>query len=64
MCEFTVYVDGHEDENIVAQRVIKTIVKPEYVNLMTAEGKSVKVPNAYIAKVDTIMTELHLKTVA
>lgn len=64
MCEFTVYVDGRDDENIIAKRVIKTIVKPEYVNLMTAEGKSVKVPNAYISKVDTVMTELHLKTLA
>ncbi len=62
MCEFTVYVDGHEDENIVAEAVIKTVVKPEYVVLMNTSGKSVRVPNARITKVDTIMTELILET--
>ena len=31
MCEFTVYLDGHEDGNIVAQSVIKAIVKPDYI---------------------------------
>ena len=46
MCEFTVYVDGHEDENIVAEAVIKAVVKPECVVLMNTSGKSVKVPNA------------------
>ena len=62
MCEFTVYVDGHEDENIVAEAVIKAVVKPECVVLMNTSGKSVKVPNARITKVDTIMTELILET--
>ena len=63
MCEFTVYLDGHEDENIVAQAVIKAIVKPEYVSLMDTSGKVVKVPSSRITKVDTIMTELILETV-
>ena len=63
MCEFTVYLDGHEDSNIVAQAVIKAIVKPEYVSLMDTSGKVVKVPSARITKVDTIMTELVLETV-
>ena len=62
MCEFTVYVDGHEDENIVAEAVIKAVVKPECIVLMNTSGKSVKVPNARITKVDTIMTELILET--
>ena len=63
MCEFTVYLDGHEDRNIVAQAVIKAIVKPEYVSLMDTSGKVVKVPSVRITKVDTIMTELVLETV-
>ena len=63
MCEFTVYLDGHEDGNIVAQAVIKAIVKPEYVSLMDTSGKVVKVPSVRITKVDTIMTELVLETV-
>ena len=58
MCEFTVYVDGHEDSDIVATSVIKTVVKPDCIVLMNTAGKVVKVPNARITKVDTIMTEL------
>ena len=63
MCEFTVYVDGHEDSDIVATSVIKTVVKPDCIVLMNTAGKVVKVPNARITKVDTIMTELILETV-
>lgn len=62
MCEFTVYLDGHEDENIVAEKVIKTTVKPDHVTLMDTVGKIYKFPNAAITKVDTIMTELWLQT--
>lgn len=62
MCEFTVYLDGHDDENIVAERVIKATVKEEYILLMGSDGKSYKIPNAKITKVDTIMTELILAT--
>ena len=62
MCEFTVYVDGHEDSDIVATSVIKTVVKPDCIVLMNTAGKVVKVPNARITKVDTIMTELILET--
>jgi predicted RNA-binding protein len=62
MCEFTVYVDGQEDENIVAESVIKAVVKQECVVLMNTAGKTVKVTNARITKVDTIMTELILET--
>jgi predicted RNA-binding protein len=63
MCEFTVYLDGHEDGNIVADKVIKATVKPEYVALMNAEGNVIKVPKAAITKVDTIMAELWLASV-
>lgn len=63
MCQFTVYVDGHEDENIVAESVIKAVVKPEYISLLDSSGNVTKVPNARITKVDTIMTELILETV-
>lgn len=62
MCEFTVYLDGHDDENIVAERVIKATVKEEFILLNGSDGKSYKIPNARITKVDTIMTELHLAT--
>ena len=62
MCEFTVYLDGHEDENIVAENVIKATVKPEFVSLLDTKGAVTKVPNAAITKVDTIMTELWLET--
>ncbi len=63
MCQFTVYVDGHEDDNIVAESVIKAVVKPEYISLLDSSGNVTKVPNARITKVDTIMTELILETV-
>ena len=63
MCQFTVYVDGHDDENIVAESVIKAVVKPDYISLLDASGNVTKVPNARITKVDTIMTELILETV-
>ncbi len=63
MCEFTVYLDGHEDGNIVADKVIKATVKPEYVALMNVEGNVIKVPKAAITKVDTIMAELWLASV-
>ncbi|MGN0098031.1 MAG: CooT family nickel-binding protein [Candidatus Methanomethylophilaceae archaeon] len=62
MCEFTVYLDGHDDDNIVAERIIKATVKEEYILLMGSDGKSCRVPNARITKVDTIMTELLLAT--
>ncbi len=63
MCQFTVYVDGHDDENIVAESVIKAVVKSDYISLLDASGNVTKVPNARITKVDTIMTELILETV-
>ncbi len=63
MCQFTVYVDGHDDGNVVAESVIKAVVKPEYVSLLDSSGNVTKVPNARITKVDTIMTELWLETV-
>ena len=62
MCEFTVYLDGYDDENIIAESVIKTTLKDGTLSLMDSSGKVTKVPNATIFKVDTIMTELLLKT--
>lgn len=62
MCEFTVYLDGHDDENIVAENVIKATVKEDYIALVDTKGALTKIPNAVIIKVDTISTELHLKT--
>ena len=62
MCEFTVYLVGHDDENIVAESVIKTTTKDGVLSLMDSSGKVTKVPNASIVKVDTIMTELLLKS--
>ncbi|KUE73571.1 hypothetical protein AUQ37_01230 [Candidatus Methanomethylophilus sp. 1R26] len=62
MCEFTVYLDGHDDENVVAEKVIKVTSKPDHITLMDTSGKTYKFPSAEITKVDTIMTELWLQT--
>ena len=62
MCEFTVYLDGHEDENIVAESVVKTTVKADVLALLNSKGEITKIPNAYITKVDSIMAEMLLKT--
>ena len=62
MCEFTVYLDGHEDSNIVTTSVIKSIEKQDYVALMDTSGKVTKVQGARIVKVDTLMGELMLRT--
>ena len=64
MCEFTVYLDGHEDSDIIAESVIKTTSKDGVLTLMDSSGKVTKVPNAAVVKIDTIMTELLLKTIA
>ncbi|MBQ3685673.1 MAG: CooT family nickel-binding protein [Candidatus Methanomethylophilaceae archaeon] len=64
MCQFTVYLDGHDDSNIVAESVVKTTIKDGYIALMDANGRVTKVPNAVVKKVDTIMTELILETAA
>ena len=62
MCEFTVYLDGHEDENIVAESVVKATVKADVLALLNSKGEITKIPNAYITKVDSIMAEMLLKT--
>ena len=62
MCEFTVYLDGHEDENIVAESVVKVTPKADNLVLLGSSGKVTKIPNAQITKVDSIMAELWLKT--
>ena len=62
MCEFTVYLDGHDDENVVGNNVIKATVKPDCIVLVDTSGKTTKIPDSRIVKVDTIMTELLLET--
>ncbi len=62
MCEFTVYLDGHDDENVVGNNVIKATVKPDCIVLVDTSGKIAKIPDSRIVKVDTIMTELLLET--
>ena len=62
MCEFTVFLDGHEDENIVAESVVKATVKPDAIVMLDSSGKMTKVHNAYITKTDSIMAEMWLKT--
>ena len=62
MCEFTVYLDGHDDENVVGNNVIKATVKQDCIVLVDTSGKITKIPDSRIVKVDTIMTELLLET--
>ena len=62
MCEFTVYLDGHDDENVVGNNVIIATVKPDCIVLDDTSGKITKIPDSRIVKVDTIMTELLLET--
>ncbi len=64
MCEFTVYLDGHEDENIVATNVVKIKDRGDRLSLMDSAGKSYRIENAVVASVDSIMAELLLKTKA
>ncbi|MBE6528195.1 MAG: CooT family nickel-binding protein [Thermoplasmata archaeon] len=64
MCEFTVYLDGHGDENIVATNVIKSKVRPDYISLMDSSGKTYRVERAFIVKVDSIMAEMQLESMA
>jgi predicted RNA-binding protein len=64
MCEFTVYLNGHEESDIVARNVIKSRIKDGHISLMDSAGKSYRVENACITKVDSIMAELFLESVA
>ncbi len=64
MCEFTVYLNGHEDDNIVATNVIKTRVGTDRISLMDSAGKTYRVERAFITKVDSIMAEMWLESVA
>ena len=64
MCEFTVYLNGHEDSNIVATNVIKTKVGPDRISMMDSSGKTYRIEKAYITKVDSIMAEMLLESVA
>lgn len=60
MCEFTVYLNGHDDTDIVAENVIKTKIKGENVSLLDSSGKSYRVENVCIQTVDSIMGEMLL----
>ena len=62
MCEFTVYLDGHDDKNIVAESVVKAILKTDVIVLLDSKGETTRVLKAHITKVDSIMAEMLLKT--
>lgn len=57
MCEFTVMLD----DEVVAEKVIKAKLKDGAVIMADTMGNVTKIENAYIQKVDTIMTEMVLK---
>ncbi len=62
MCEFTVYLNGREDSDVVATNVIKSKIREGNVSLMDSSGKTYKIENADIMTVDSIMAEMHLKS--
>ena len=64
MCEFTVYLNGKSDNDIIATNVIKSKIKEGHISMMDSSGKTYRVDNAEIVTVDSIMAEMHLKTVA
>ncbi|MBQ7621177.1 MAG: CooT family nickel-binding protein [Candidatus Methanomethylophilaceae archaeon] len=64
MCEFTVYLNGKSDSDIIAKNVIKSKIKDVHISMMDSSGKTYRVDNAEIVTVDSIMAEMHLKTVA
>ena len=63
MCEFTVYLNGKDDSDIVAKNVIKSKIKEDHISMMDSTGKTYRVDNAEIVTVDSIMAEMHLKTI-
>ena len=62
MCEFTVYLNGRDESNIVAKNVIKSKIKGDYISMMDSSGKAYRVENADILTVDSIMAEMLLQT--
>ncbi len=64
MCEFTVFLNGKTDDDIVATNVIKSKIKEDHITLMDSAGKTYRVDNAAIINVDSIMAEMHLRTIA
>ncbi len=56
MCEFTVYYEGE----VVARKIIKAKTKDGAVLMADTAGKAVRIENAAIYNVDTIMAELTL----
>ena len=64
MCEFTVYLNGRDDSDIVATNVIKSRMKDGHVSLMDSAGKTYRIEDASIVTVDSIMAEMHLRSAA
>ena len=64
MCEFTVFLNGKAESDIVATNVIKSKIKEDHISLMDSTGKTYRINNAAIVTVDSIMAEMHLKTIA
>jgi predicted RNA-binding protein len=62
MCEFTVYLNGREDSDVVATNVIKSKIREGGVSLMDSSGKTYRIENADIMTVDSIMAEMHLRS--
>ncbi|MBO4348034.1 MAG: CooT family nickel-binding protein [Candidatus Methanomethylophilaceae archaeon] len=62
MCEFTVYLNGREDSDVVATNVIKSKIREGNVSLMDSSGKTYRIENADIMTVDSIMAEMHLRS--
>ena len=64
MCEFTVYLNGREDSDIVATNVIKSKIKDGHIALMDSAGKTYRIEGASIVTVDSVMAEMHLRSTA
>lgn len=62
MCEFTVFLNGRDDSDIVATNVIKSKIREGNVSLMDSSGKTYRVEGADIVTVDSIMAEMHLRS--
>jgi hypothetical protein len=64
MCEFTVYLEKGGNREKITKNVVKAKLKDNIVTLMDSAGTLVKVENACILTVDTLMAELILKSTA
>lgn len=57
-------MNGNGDENIVATNIIKSRIKDGNVSLMDSSGRTYRFERACITKVDSIMAEMYLESVA